>query len=154
MIEKFLSTLVWHPGAFEQQKIADCLSSIDELITAQTQKLDTLKTHKKALMQQLFPADGNNHPAPSGHPCRGGESRRGSVRKNSLSPEGWQVKPDGVVTVIGLPANLFFSTGIPVCILVLKKGKKPDDVLFITATNKHNQFLKELWLAPLPIGRQ
>ena len=57
----------------EQQKIADCLSSIDALITAQTQKLDTLKTHKKALMQQLFPADGNNHPAPSGHPSRGGE---------------------------------------------------------------------------------
>jgi type I restriction enzyme M protein len=39
-------------------------------------------------------------------------------------------------TVIGLPANLFYSTGIPVCILVLKKCKKPDDVLFINA-NEH-----------------
>ena len=39
----------------EQQKIADCLFSLDELITAQTQKLDTLKIHKKGLMQQLFP---------------------------------------------------------------------------------------------------
>jgi len=38
-------------------------------------------------------------------------------------------------TVIGLPANLFFSTGIPVCILVLKKCKKPDDVLFINASD-------------------
>ncbi len=38
-------------------------------------------------------------------------------------------------TVIGLPANLFFSTGIPVCILVLKKCKKPDDVLFINAAD-------------------
>lgn len=37
-------------------------------------------------------------------------------------------------TVIGLPANLFFSTGIPVCILVLKKCKKFDDVLFINAS--------------------
>ncbi len=37
-------------------------------------------------------------------------------------------------TVIGLPANLFFSTGIPVCILVLKKCKKPDDVLFVNAS--------------------
>lgn len=36
-------------------------------------------------------------------------------------------------TVIGLPPNLFYSTGIPVCILVLKKCKKPDDVLFINA---------------------
>lgn len=41
---------------FEQQKIADCLSSLDDLITAQTQKLSALKTHKKGLMQQLFPA--------------------------------------------------------------------------------------------------
>ena len=40
----------------EQQKIADCLSSLDNLVTAQTQKIDTLKTHKKGLMQQLFPA--------------------------------------------------------------------------------------------------
>ena len=46
---------VYIPLKVEQQKIADCLSSIDELITAQTQKLDTLKTHKKGLMQQLFP---------------------------------------------------------------------------------------------------
>lgn len=38
--------------------------------------------------------------------------------------------------MIGLPDNLFFSTGIPVCILVLKKCKKPDDVLFIN-TSEH-----------------
>ena len=42
----------------EQQKIADCLSSIDELITLETQKIDALKAHKKGLMQQLFPAEG------------------------------------------------------------------------------------------------
>ncbi|MDR1921906.1 MAG: restriction endonuclease subunit S [Candidatus Adiutrix sp.] len=46
----------------EQQKIADCLSSIDELIAAQTQKLDTLKAHKKGLMRQLFPAEGETLP--------------------------------------------------------------------------------------------
>ena len=40
----------------EQQRIADCLTSLDDLIAAQTQKLDALKTHKKGLMQQLFPA--------------------------------------------------------------------------------------------------
>jgi type I restriction enzyme, S subunit len=44
------------PQLAEQQKIADCLSSIDNLITAQTQKLDALKAHKKGLMQRLFPA--------------------------------------------------------------------------------------------------
>ncbi len=41
---------------------------------------------------------------------------------------------NNIDTVIGLPANLFFSTGIPVCILVLKKCKKADDVLFINAS--------------------
>jgi len=43
------------------------------------------------------------------------------------------LKDGHIDTVIGLPANLFFSTGIPVCILVLKRCKKPDDVLFINA---------------------
>ena len=46
----------------EQQKIADCLSSIADRITAETQKLDTLKAHKKGLMQQLFPAEGETLP--------------------------------------------------------------------------------------------
>lgn len=44
----------------EQQKIADCLSSIDNLIIAQTNRLEALKAHKKGLMQQLFP-NLNNH---------------------------------------------------------------------------------------------
>jgi type I restriction enzyme S subunit len=44
------------PGKPEQQRIADCLLSLDTLITAETGKLDRLKTHKKGLMQQLFPA--------------------------------------------------------------------------------------------------
>lgn len=46
----------------EQQKIADCLSFLDELIAAETQKLDALKTHKKSLMQQLFPREGETVP--------------------------------------------------------------------------------------------
>ena len=50
------------PTLPEQQKIADCLSSLDDLITAQTQKLAHLKTHKKGLMQQLFPAEGETVP--------------------------------------------------------------------------------------------
>ncbi|MGL1921230.1 MAG: type I restriction-modification system subunit M [Hyphomicrobiales bacterium] len=44
------------------------------------------------------------------------------------------LKDHNIDTVIGLPANLFFSTGIPVCILILKKCKKFDDVLFINAS--------------------
>lgn len=44
------------PPLSEQQKIANCLSSLNERITAETQKLAALKTHKTGLMQQLFPA--------------------------------------------------------------------------------------------------
>ena len=46
----------------EQQKIADCLSSIDELITAQALKVEALKMHKKGLMQLIFPAEGETIP--------------------------------------------------------------------------------------------
>ena len=46
----------------EQQKIADCLSSIDSLIKATEDKIDLLKAHKKGLMQQLFPAEGETTP--------------------------------------------------------------------------------------------
>ena len=60
--DDFLAMPLPVPLPKEQQKIADCLTSIDELITAQTRKLDTLKAHKKSLMQQLFPAEGEAVP--------------------------------------------------------------------------------------------
>lgn len=50
------------PKEEEQQKIADCLSSLDDLIEATAQKVKTLKEHKKGLMQRLFPAKGKNVP--------------------------------------------------------------------------------------------
>jgi type I restriction enzyme M protein len=63
---------------------------------------------------------------PHGVLFRGGAEER--IRTKLL-------KDGHIDTVIGLPANLFYSTGIPVCILVLKKCKKPDDVLFINAAD-------------------
>ena len=50
------------PSIHEQQKIAECLSTLDELIGAESQKLDALKAHKKGLMQQLFPREGETLP--------------------------------------------------------------------------------------------
>ncbi|MCP5487163.1 MAG: restriction endonuclease subunit S [Verrucomicrobia bacterium] len=50
------------PSPAEQKKIASCLSSVDELIAAQARKLDALKTHKKGLMQHLFPREGETQP--------------------------------------------------------------------------------------------
>lgn len=56
-------------------------------------------------------------------------------------------------TVIGLPANLFYSTGIPVCILVLKKCKKPDDVLFINASEHFEKGKRQNHLSDEHIGK-
>ena len=61
--DTFLSKALFLPSnKGEQQKIAACLSSIDDLLTAQSQKIEALKAHKKGLMQQLFPADGETVP--------------------------------------------------------------------------------------------
>ena len=50
------------PGHDEQRKIAECLESLDELIAAEAEKLEALKRHKKGLLQQLFPAEGETTP--------------------------------------------------------------------------------------------
>ncbi len=50
------------PTKLEQQKIANCLTSLDNLITAESEKLEHLKAHKKGLLQQLFPAKGETKP--------------------------------------------------------------------------------------------
>jgi type I restriction enzyme S subunit len=50
------------PKKIEQQKIATCLTSLDDLITAHTQKLEALKDHKKGLLQNLFPQEGETVP--------------------------------------------------------------------------------------------
>lgn len=60
---QFSSVKVPYPRSFkEQQKIADCLSSIDELIDAESRKLKALEKYKKGLMQKLFPAEGKTLP--------------------------------------------------------------------------------------------
>jgi type I restriction enzyme, S subunit len=58
----FLNLKVPIPESKEQQKVASCISSLDEVIIAETQKLDLLKDHKKGLMQNLFPQEGQKVP--------------------------------------------------------------------------------------------
>ncbi len=76
---------------------------------------------------------------PHGVLFRGGAEER--IRTKLL-------KDNNIDTVIGLPANLFFSTGIPVCILVLKKCKKYDDVLFINASEYFEKGKRQNRLLP------
>jgi len=58
----FMRMPVPTPSPAEQQKIADCLTSLDEVIAAQGRKVEALKAHKKGLMQQLFPREGETLP--------------------------------------------------------------------------------------------
>jgi len=81
---------------------------------------------------------------PHGVLFRGGAEER--IRTKLL-------KDGQIDTVIGLPANLFFSTGIPVCILVLKKCKKPDDVLFINAAEHFEKGKRQNRLLPEHIDK-
>jgi type I restriction enzyme M protein len=81
---------------------------------------------------------------PHGVLFRGGAEER--IRQKLL-------KDGHVDTVIGLPANLFYSTGIPVCILVLKKCKKPDDVLFINAAEHFVKGKRQNQLTPEHIAK-
>ena len=77
--ENFSIINILLPEIKEQQKIADCLSSVDDLITAQSEKIETLKKHKKGLMQQLFPTEGETVP---------------QLRfPEFLEDEEWEVKP-------------------------------------------------------------
>jgi type I restriction enzyme S subunit len=61
-ISNFAPMLVAVPELQEQHKIAECLTAVDQLFVAQARKLDGLKTHKKGLMQQLFPREGETQP--------------------------------------------------------------------------------------------
>jgi len=61
-IDSMKQYAVLYPPTGEQQKIADCLTSLDDLITLEAKKLDAIKAHKKGLMQQLFPAEGETLP--------------------------------------------------------------------------------------------
>lgn len=81
---------------------------------------------------------------PHGVLFRGG--KEAAIRRKLLE--------DGHIdTVIGLPANLFYSTGIPVCILVLKKCKKPDDVLIINAAEHFDKGKRQNYLNPAHINK-
>jgi type I restriction enzyme M protein len=81
---------------------------------------------------------------PHGVLFRGGAEER--IRTKLL-------KDNNIDAVIGLPANLFFSTGIPVCIIVLKKCKKFDDILFINASEHYQKDKRQNKLRPEDINK-
>lgn len=136
----------------EQQKISDCLSSLDELIAAEDARLEALQQHKKGLMQELFPAEGKTHPkrrfaefqnTAKWHKSTIGEV--GSFYYGKSAPK-WSLAPDAptlcvrygelytkfdtiiseVVSRTNIdPATLRFSKGGE--ILIPRVGERPED---------------------------
>lgn len=121
---KLIQTL--SPRKIEQQKIASCLSSLDEVIEAHSQKLELLKDHKKGLMQNLFPKEGEKAP---------------KFRFAEFEKDGeWVEKKLGEVAELTSSKRVhradYVDSGIPFFrgkeITELKKGKTPSDILFIS----------------------
>lgn len=149
----------------EQIAVADCLTTLDAHIAAQVDRLDPsdamaddvrFKNYglaPKSAADFAFLLHGFHFLKddgvmaiilPHGVLFRGGAEER--IRTKLL-------KDGQIDTVIGLPANLFYSTGIPVCILVLKKCKKPDDVLFINAAEHFERGKRQNRLTPDHIAK-
>lgn len=128
------------PEPPEQQKIADCLSSIDDLINAQRQKLDALKDHKKGLMQQLFPTEGATVP---------------KLRFHEFLGDGeWEMKKLSTIAELTSSKRVHLSdyvpNGIPFFrgkeISLLKNQEILDDILYIS--EEYYKEIKEKYGVP------
>jgi type I restriction enzyme S subunit len=128
------------PTHDEQQKIADCLSSIDELITAQAQKIDALKAHKKGLMQQLFPAEGETVPKLRFPEFRGA----GEWRQKKLSAVAELTSSKRVHLFDYVPSGIPFFRGKE--ITLLRNSQLPEDLLYIS--EEHYEEIREKYGVP------
>ncbi|WP_419585189.1 restriction endonuclease subunit S [Thiolapillus sp.] len=125
------------PPLPEQQKIAHCLSSLDEVIGLQAKKVQALKQHKKGLMQQLFPAEGETTPR-----LRFPEFREAGA---------WEVKRLGEIGKIskgkGISKSDIKPNGALPCIrygeLYTHYGEVIRDVVSFTDANPGNLVLSE-----------
>lgn len=110
----YLSTLrTWTPllpSIGEQQKIADCLSSIDTLIAAEAEKLEALKDHKKGLLQQLFPAPGETTPRLRFPEFKGGGEWDAKSLGSSAKKVGSGVTPKGGNAAYSLSGRPFMRS--------------------------------------------
>jgi type I restriction enzyme S subunit len=128
------------PCPNEQQKIASCLSSLDEVIAAHSQKLGLLKDHKKGLMQNLFPQEGETVP---------------KYRFKEFEKDGeWVEKKLGEIAELTSSKRVhladYVSSGVPFFrgkeISQLKNNQIPNDVLFIS--NEQYKEIKDKYGVP------
>lgn len=115
---------IFVPETAEQQKIADCLTSLDEVIAAQGRKVEALKAHKRGLMQQLFPREGETRPRLRFPEARG-------------APEWKEEKLGDITTIVrgGSPRPIDgFLTSSPDGLNWLKIGDVDREAMFVTKT--------------------
>ncbi|MDA8181461.1 MAG: restriction endonuclease subunit S [Acidithiobacillus sp.] len=126
------------PKPAEQQKIAECLNSVDELMAAQARKVDALKTHKKGLMQQLFPREGETQPR-----LRFPEFQNtGEWKPTSFGALGLDVS-DGNYSSKYPSQSDFVANGVPFLRANnLKFGTVSDDDMRFISKEQHSQITK------------
>lgn len=157
----FLELKVPFPNPQEQQKIASCLSSLDEVIAAHSQKLDLLKGHKKGLMQNLFPQDGEKVPKFRFKEFeKDGEWKEKKLIDTADKKVKWSFT--GGPFGSNLKASDYTSTGIRIIQLQnIGDGEFKDDYKIYTSIEKANELLscniysEEIILSKMgdPVGR-
>ena len=149
------------PKPAEQQKIAECLSSVDELIAAQARKVDALKTHKNGLMQQLFPRDGENQTRrrfPEFHNAGEWDVRTIGdmfhlINGCAFKPEDWKLTGTPIIRIQNLndPSAEFNYSQAP----VLERNRiEPGDLLFAWSGTLGSSFGARVWNGPSGVLNQ
>lgn len=159
--DQFYNISVPTPLLDEQQKIADCLASLDELIAAQARKVEALKTYKRGLMQQLFPREGETLP-----PIRFPEFQNSGawvvrtigdmfqlINGCAFKPEDWRPSGTPIIRIQNLndsSADFNYSQApVPE-----KNRVEPGDLLFAWSGTVGSSFGARVWNGPSGVLNQ
>lgn len=145
----------------EQQKIAECLSSVDELMSAQARKVDSLKNHRKGLMQRLFPREGETQPSlrfPEFQNAGEWDVRTIGdmfhlINGCAFRPEDWKPSGTPIIRIQNLndPSAEFNYSQEP----VLERNRiEPGDLLFAWSGTLGSSFGARVWNGPSGVLNQ
>lgn len=159
--DTFFNVEIPTPTLPEQTKIADCLESVDALIAAQRQKVEALRAHKKGLMQQLFPQEGETQPRlrfPEFEGAGEWEVRTigemfSLINGCAFKPEDWQTSGTPIIRIQNLndPSAEFNYSQEPV---PERNRVEPGDLLFAWSGTLGSSFGARIWNGPSGVLNQ
>lgn len=159
--QTFFNVKIATPRLPEQQKIADCLDSADALIAAQGRKVEALRAHKKGLMQQLFPQEGETQPRlrfPEFCDAGNWEVRTigemfSLINGCAFKPEDWQTSGTPIIRIQNLndPSAEFNYSQQPV---PERSRVEPGDLLFAWSGTLGSSFGARIWNGPSGVLNQ